>query len=77
MGRLVFDYCIHRGAKEGIMYKAGMRIRIIDMAGEPQYSGKEGEILRIDSMGQLHGTWGGCAVIPGEDSFVKVDDDGN
>lgn len=59
------------------MYKAGMRIRIIDMAGEPQYSGKEGEILRIDSMGQLHGTWGGLAVIPGEDSFVKVDDDGN
>lgn len=74
MGRLVFDYCIHRGAKEGIMYKAGMRIRIIDMAGEPQYSGKEGEILRIDSMGQLHGTWGGCAVIPGEDSFVVLKD---
>lgn len=74
MGRLVFDYCIHRGAKEGIMYKAGMRIRIIDMAGEPQYSGKEGEILRIDSIGQLHGTWGGCAVIPGEDSFVVLKD---
>ena len=74
MGRLVFDYCIHRGAKELIMYKAGMRIRIIDMAGEPQYSGKEGEILRIDSMGQLHGTWGGCAVIPGEDSFVVLKD---
>ena len=74
MGRLVFDYCLHRGAKEGIMYKAGMRIRIIDMAGEPQYSGKEGEILRIDSMGQLHGTWGGCAVIPGEDSFVVLKD---
>lgn len=74
MGRLVFDYCIHRGAKERIMYKAGMRIRIIDMAGEPQYSGKEGEILRIDSIGQLHGTWGGCAVIPGEDSFVVLKD---
>ena len=47
------------------------KIRIIDMAGEPQYAGKEGEILRIDSMGQLHGTWGGCAVIPGED-YIKV-----
>ena len=74
MGRLVFDYCIHRGAKEGIMYKAGMRIRIIDMAGEPQYSGKEGVIQFIDSMGQIHGTWGGCAVIPGEDSFVVLKD---
>ena len=59
------------------MYKVGMKIRIIDMAGEPQYSGKEGVIQFIDSMGQIHGTWGGLAVIPGEDSFVKVDDDGN
>lgn len=57
--------------------KVGDKIRIIDMAGEPQYSGNEGVIQFIDSMGQLHGTWGGCAVIPGEDSFVKVDDDGN
>ena len=56
------------------MYKAGMRIRIIDMAGEPQYSGKEGVIQFIDSMGQLHGTWGGCAVIPSEDSFVVLND---
>lgn len=56
------------------MYEVGMKIRIIDMAGEPQYAGKEGEILRIDSMGQLHGTWGGCAVIPGEDSFVILKD---
>ena len=56
------------------MYKAGMRIRIIDMAGEPQYSGKEGVIQFIDSMGQLHGTWGGCAVIPEEDSFVILKD---
>lgn len=56
------------------MYKVGMKIRIIDMAGEPQYAGKEGEILRIDSMGQIHGTWGGCAVIPGEDSFVVLKD---
>lgn len=57
--------------------KVGDKIRIISMAGEPQYSGKEGVIQFIDSMGQIHGTWGGCAVIPSEDSFVKVDDDGN
>ena len=56
------------------MYKVGMKIRIINMAGEPQYSGKEGVIQFIDSMGQLHGTWGGCAVIPSEDSFVVLKD---
>ena len=57
--------------------KVGDKIRIIAMEGEPQYSGKEGVIQFIDSMGQIHGTWGGCALIPSEDSFVKVDDDGN
>ena len=54
--------------------KVGDKIRIISMEGEPQYSGKEGVIQFIDSMGQLHGTWGGCAVIPGEDSFVVLKD---
>ena len=57
--------------------KVGDKIRIISMNGEPIYSGMTGTITSIDSMGQLHGTWGGLAVIPGEDSFVKVDDDGN
>ena len=57
------------------MYKVGMKIRIIDMAGEPQYAEKEGVIQFIDSMGQIHGTWGGCAVIPGEDSFVNVEEE--
>lgn len=57
--------------------KVGDKIRIISMNGEPVYSGMTGTITSIDSMGQLHGTWGGLAVIPGEDSFVKVDDDGN
>ena len=54
------------------MYKVGMRIRIINMAGEPHYSGKTGTIEFIDSIGQLHGTWGGLAVIPGEDSFTVI-----
>lgn len=54
--------------------KVGDKIRIIDMAGEPQYSGKTGTITSIDGIGQLHGTWGGCAVIPGEDSFVVLKD---
>ena len=50
-------------------YKVGDRIRIIRMAGEPQYSGREGLITSIDDAGQLHGTWGGCAVILEEDDI--------
>lgn len=49
------------------MYKVGMKIRIVNMKGEPQYNGKIGIINYIDGMGQLHGTWGGLAVIPSDD----------
>ena len=54
------------------MAKVGQKIRIIEMDGEPHYSGREGVIKLIDSMGQLHGTWGGCAVIPGTDSYEVI-----
>ena len=52
------------------MVKVGDLIQIRYMSGEPDYEGREGTITRIDDAGQLHGTWGGLAVIPGEDSFV-------
>ena len=55
------------------MVKVGDVIRIVDMDGEPQYTGREGKVKHIDSMGQIHGTWGGCAVIPGVDSFEIVE----
>lgn len=55
--------------------KVGTKIRIINMNGEPQYTGREGVITHIDDLGQLHGTWGGCAIIPGVDSFEVVDDE--
>ncbi len=51
--------------------KVGDKVRIIYMEGEPQYSGKEGVVRFIDSMGQVHGTWGGCAIIPDKD-IVEV-----
>ena len=54
------------------MAKVGDWIRIIYMDGEPQYAGKEGVISHIDSMGQLHGTWGGCALIPDADKYEIV-----
>lgn len=54
------------------MANVGDTIRIDNMSGEPQYCGKEGVIDHIDSIGQLHGTWGGCAVIPGVDAFTII-----
>lgn len=54
------------------MAKVGDWIRIICMDGEPQYTGKEGAVTHIDSMGQIHGTWGGCALIPEVDRFEIV-----
>lgn len=63
---------------------AGTRIRISTMKSETTPSaafpdgidhqaeamaGKEGTVTWIDDAGQIHGTWGGLALIPGEDSF--------
>ena len=50
----------------------GKKIRILEMQGESQYAGKEGIVQYIDDIGQLHGTWGGCAVIPGVDSYAII-----
>ena len=54
------------------MTKVGDKIRIIDMSGEPRYTGREGIVEYIDDAGQIHGTWGGCALIPGEDSWEVI-----
>ena len=56
------------------MIKVGDKVKIINMDGEPQYRGKIGEVLFIDDIGQLHGTWGGCALIPGVDVFETIKD---
>lgn len=55
------------------MVKVGDKIKIIEMVDEPHYTGKVGVVERIDSIGQLHGTWGGCALIPGIDNYEKVE----
>ncbi len=54
------------------MTKIGDKIKIIQMEGEPKYEGREGVVKYIDDLGQLHGTWGGCALIPGTDQFELV-----
>lgn len=55
------------------MYKVGQKVRISHMK-DPyvNYDGREGVINYIDDMGDLHGTWGGCALIPGVDSFCII-----
>lgn len=57
----------------------GRKIRIINMRGEPNYAGREGVIEHIDALGQLHGTWGGLAILPDQDiyEFIGDDDDKN
>lgn len=51
--------------------KVGDKIRIIHLTGEDsRYDGREGSVEDIDAIGQLHGTWGGLAVIPEEDKFI-------
>ena len=37
-----------------------------------QYAGKIGLITHVDGICQLHGTWGGLAVIPAEDKFEVI-----
>ena len=52
--------------------KIGDTIKIIKMDGEPQYTNREGVVTHIDDAGQIHGTWGGCAVIPEVDTYIIV-----
>ena len=52
--------------------KIGDTIKIIKMEGEPQYTDREGVVTHIDDAGQIHGTWGGCAVIPEVDTFILL-----
>ena len=54
------------------MVKVGDKIRIKAMRGEPQYNGCIGEVTFIDDIGQIHGTWGGCAIIPREDTYEVI-----
>lgn len=54
--------------------KIGDKIRIIIMQGEPQYTGREGIVEYIDDAGQIHGTWGGCALIPSEDVWEIINE---
>ncbi|SHL06656.1 hypothetical protein [Fibrobacter sp. UWH4] len=53
----------------------GQWLRITHMDGEPQYSGKIGKVEHVDDAGHIHGTWGGCAIIPKTDSYELLTDE--
>lgn len=55
------------------MTKVGDKIHIIYMDDEPQYNGKEGTVTMIDDAGQIHGTWGGCALLPEYDEWEVIE----
>ena len=57
----------------------GETIRIIRMNDDGgkdlqarMYNGRSGVVEHIDSLGQLHGTWGGLAIIPETDEFEVI-----
>lgn len=54
------------------MVQVGDKIKIIIMMNEPNYTNKEGIVTCIDSRGQIHGTWGGCALIEDLDEFEII-----
>ena len=56
----------------GVRVGDTIRITKLDDPYDNSYVGREGMVEHIDSMGQLHGTWGGLAVIPGEDGFIVI-----
>lgn len=56
------------------MVKVGDKIRIIFMDHEPDYAGRVGTVEHIDDAGQIHGTWGGCAIIPKVDEYEVIND---
>lgn len=55
-------------------YHIGDRIRINDLKDirSDDYNGRTGTIEHIDSIGQLHGTWGSLALIPGIDDLTVI-----
>ena len=50
--------------------KVGDIIHIYHMFGEPEYRDTEGIVKYIDDANQIHGTWGGCALVSGDDFVI-------
>lgn len=57
--------------------KIGDLIKVLKMEGEPDYSNRVGTVTAIDGIGQLHGTWGGLAIIPEKDTYQVLKENNN
>lgn len=57
--------------------KIGDSIKVIKMEGETDYSNRVGTVTAIDGIGQLHGTWGGLAIIPEKDTYQILKENNN
>lgn len=55
------------------MIKIGDTIRIDYMKDEPHYTGRTGIVRSIDDLGQIFGSWGGLAIVPGVDSYTVLE----
>ena len=55
-------------------YPTGTRIELLYMNDpySPVHTGTKGTVVCVDDMGQIHGSWGGCALIPGVDEFEVI-----
>ena len=63
---------VRKPKREIILPKVGDTIRIITVPGIQEYSRKEGVVEFYDCFGQMHGTWGGWVIIPGEDNYEII-----
>ena len=65
---------MHFKRKKGPVSESGDTIRItkLDDPYDHSYVGREGVVEFIDSADQIHGTWGGLGLIPGEDDFIVI-----
>ena len=53
--------------KSKLEVKPGDIIHIYHMFGEPEYTDREGVVRSIDDMDQIHGSWGGLALLFDDD----------
>lgn len=54
--------------------KPGDIIHIYHMFGEPDYADREGVVRSIDDMDQIHGSWGGLALLFDDDWEIIEED---
>lgn len=66
------DNMAQKRLPHGVKVGDTIRITKLDDPYDHSYVGREGVVEFIDSMDQIHGSWGGLALIPGEDDFIVI-----